>query len=337
MATITQIRNIREQGADDNIPLVSAFQRNSIEFEVERDGYSETSATVTIGGFVFSAYKTKTVGSIDTYMIDLTSILSQLVGGFPYDFNLNTLTKSIQIIINAYDPTGTFGPAETPIATLTDTETALCFGYLSIGTGSGMFGVYKKGSQRAIYHNGNISFYNSADSGTYTLTIGGVAYSYTLTKGYNIVWLNSTQKISGTLTHSGIETFSIPLIYSPVTGEEIAWLNSDGGWSFWNFRMIAKQINVKKSNGITTWYPTNVETISKSRDISSDKLVRYTFDTIAVDKIHYEQLCEMQESMAVIWNNKLVRIVDSSKEIGACKQNLKFNLTIEIDENVAGY
>ena len=57
MATITITRSILQQGGDEDLPLVSAFQRNSLEFNVERGSAVGTYATVTIGAFEFRAIK----------------------------------------------------------------------------------------------------------------------------------------------------------------------------------------------------------------------------------------------------------------------------------------
>ena len=51
MATITITRNLLEQGGDEDALLLSAFQRNSMEFNVERGALVGTYATVLIGAF----------------------------------------------------------------------------------------------------------------------------------------------------------------------------------------------------------------------------------------------------------------------------------------------
>ena len=63
MATITVTRTLLEQGAYDDIYLLSAFQRNSMEFDVERGALTGTYATVLIGNYEFRAVKTATVGT----------------------------------------------------------------------------------------------------------------------------------------------------------------------------------------------------------------------------------------------------------------------------------
>ena len=79
MATITITRSILEHGAQEDLYLISAFQRNSMEFTVERGILVATYATVKIGSYEFRAVKTGTVGTTDSYIIDVTSILPILL------------------------------------------------------------------------------------------------------------------------------------------------------------------------------------------------------------------------------------------------------------------
>ena len=333
MATITITRSILQQGGDDNLTLVSAFQRNSLEFNVERGSAVGTYATVTIGAFEFRAIKTATVGTTDSYIMDVSSILPNLIGEPPQKtYVTSTLTRMQSVKIKAYDNTNTV------IATEAHPDVLLCFAYQFIGVGGGLNDIMQKGSSRAIYHNGNICLYNDDYTGIINLTINSIAGNYTLVNGYNNVSLNSNQKVTGTLTSTDIPLLSIPLYYKPPYGDyEIAWLNRDGGWSFWNFRQVSSEIKVNKSNEVATYYPTNYETISKSRMISAQKTVLHAFDTLAYDPTHYGYLTEIQESIAVIWNSKLVRVKECNSLTAVCKQNLRFNIILEVDENIAGY
>ena len=71
--------------------------------------------------------------------------------------------------------------------------------------------------------------------------------------------------------------------------------------------------------------------------ISAEKTVEYVFDTLAYNPEHFAQLCEIQESLAVIWNNKLMKVSGCNSLTAVCKQNLRFTLKLEVDENIAGY
>ena len=72
-------------------------------------------------------------------------------------------------------------------------------------------------------------------------------------------------------------------------------------------------------------------------EICTIEEAKHAFDTLAYDPTHFAQLCEIQESLAVIWNDKLVRVNKSNTLTAVCKQNLRFNLILEVDENIAGY
>lgn len=333
MATITIIRNLLEQGGDENVQLLSAFQRNSMEFNVERGALVGTYATVLIGAFEFRAVRMGTSGTTDSYIMDVTTILPNFLTIPENNSALSSLINIKAVTIKAYESDGTLLVESTSHPVI-----MLSFAYQNIGDGGGLNGIVNKGSSRAIYHNGKICFFSNDYPGVVNLTINTIAENYTLSNWYNNVSLNENQKITGTLTSTDIPLLSIPLFYKPPYGEhEIAWLNRDGGWSFWNFRQVSSEIKVKKSNEVATYYPTNFATISKSRMISADKTVEYVFDTLAYNPEHFAQLCEIQESLAVIWNNKLMTVSGCNSLTAVCKQNLKFTLILEIDENIAGY
>ena len=333
MATITIMRSLLSQGADEDLYLISAFQRNSMEFTVERGSLVGTYATVLIGAFEFRAVKTGTVGTTDSYIMDVTTILKNILVLPENNSGFSSLIKIETVTINAYESNGSL-----LVQSTSHPDIVLSFAYQNTGVGGGLNDIVKKGASRAIYHNGTICIFSDDCTGSVDLTIGGISAYYTLSGFYNNITLNANQKITGTLTSSDMPLFSIPIYYKPPYGDnEISWLNRDGGWSFWNFRKISEEIVVKKSNDVATYYPTNAATISKSRLISADKIIKHAFDTLAYDPVHFAQLCEIQESLAVIWNNKLVRVASSNSLTAVCKQNLRFNIVLEVDENIAGY
>ena len=333
MATITITRTLLEQGADYYIYLLSAFQRNTMEFNVERGALTGTYATVSIGTYEFRAVKTATVGTTDRYIMDVTTILPNLLTLPENNSALSSLTKTEAVVIKAYDNTGTLLVTKTSHPVI-----VLSFAYYNAGDGGGLNEIVNEGASRAIYHNGKICLFSNDFTGSINLTINTIAVTYTLANGYNNIKLDASQNVTGTLTSTDMPLFSIPLYYKPPYGdEEISWLNRDGGWSFWNFRKVSEEIVVKKSNEVATYYSTNVMTISKSRMISAEKTVLHAFDTLAYDPTHYGYLTEIQESIAVIWNGKLVRVKECNSLTSVCKQNLRFNIILEVDENIAGY
>ena len=333
MATITITRTLLEQGADYEIYLLSAFQRNSMEFDVERGALTGTYATVKIGNYEFRAVKTATVGTTDSYIMDVTTILPNLLVLPENNSDLSALMKTESVTIKAYESNGSL-----LIQSTSHSDIVFSFAYCNVGVGGGLYDIFNKGASRAIYHNGKICLFSNDFTGSINLTINAIAVTYTFVNRYNNITLNANQNVTGTLTSTDMPLFSIPLYYKPPYGdEEIAWLNRDGCWSFWNFRKVSEEIAVKKSNEVATYYPTNAATISKSRMISAEKTVKHAFDTLAYDPTHFAQLCEIQESLAVIWNDKLVRVNKSNSLTAVCKQNLRFNLILEVDENIAGY
>ena len=328
MATITITRNINTAGTI----LVSMFVRNSLEFRCERGSEAGTYATVKFGDYEFRAIKEYIYSTYDDYVIDVTSILPQM-DEIPYDVD-NLPTKQITPVINLYNSSNTI------IATANHPLILLSFGYDEIYNSGRISNVYNKGVDRNIYHNGKISFFWKGTSAVHPITCGGVTVNYEMyadeinTFDFSLIALPKT----GTITSSAQTDLSIPIYYKPPYGdEEIAWLNRDGCWSFWNFRKISEEINVEKSNEVETYYRTNATTISKSRMISAQKTVLHAFDTLAYDPTHYSYLTEIQESIAVIWNSKLVRVKECNSLTAVCKQNLRFNIILEVDENIAGY
>lgn len=163
---------------------------------------------------------------------------------------------------------------------------------------SGLFDLYTNGTSRMIYHNGK---YCQFASTVYAITTANTNDS------------NHT--------------------YKAVTGEEVAWLNRDGAWSFWNFRKISEMRESKKSNEIANYALSNYELAAKTYDIDTELKVNVMFDTIAADATHYRQLTEIGESERVVYAGRAYRVKDYSKDSSECRQNLKFNLTLEIEEN----
>ena len=122
-------------------------------------------------------------------------------------------------------------------------------------------------------------------------------------------------------------------VYRPMSGAEIAWINSEGGWSFWNFRLISETITTKNSNEVAYYALRNSDMVMSSYDMDSETTSEVSFDTVAVDATHYSYLTEIQNSKRVIYNGRVYRVKDCSKTTAAYRQNLKFRLTLETQEN----
>ena len=338
-ASITITRALNEQGGDVDALLVSAFMQNSIEFTFNKDAVlTGTYATVTINSIPFRAVlKTPNITTnTDLYELDLTNILPFYLGFPPTSNTVTGLTKDLVMVINGYNSAGA------SIATATHETIKLSFGYNLIGIVGGLDYVYESGRMfysNAVYYNGKISFYFSSTSGSKSLVIGGVSHSYSLVNGYNILVLDASQKINGTLTES--DGLSIPLIYKAqtysTTEVEIAWLNMDGCWNYWNFRYLGKNTAVANSKTIPVYGSTNALMYAKTVDLGKDKKVQLSFDTIAVDITHYAQLCEIAESPRVIYSGRVYRVIQCNSSVSNNKQNLHFSLTLETEENAVSY
>ena len=324
-------RALNEQGGSYDLNLVSAFTQNSIELELIPNGKNVDDVYIecTIDSIPFRAVRTVLgVGSAPSFFVlDLTNILPSYLG-LPPTLTSGLLTKVISIAINAYGDAISIYDVHPDIY--------LCFGYPKLGEVGGMDDVVVRGVSRTVYHCGQVGFYNRNDYAELEFTINGINYTYPVSVGYNLITLNSTQLLNGNLTALGGD-ITIPVIYKANTGAGIAWINSDGAWSIWNFRYIKKVNETSRFNPIPAYATTNGLMEAKSIDISTTKKVQYYFDTIAVDATHYEYLTEIAESPRVIYANKICRVKRCSNDISACKQNLHFELILEIEENAVNY
>jgi hypothetical protein len=345
MASITITRGLNQQGGDMEHPLVSAFTQNSIEFEFDKgSALTGTYATVTINYVPFRAVlKTPNISTnTDLYILDLTNTLSSYMGlapmGIPpYGYPASLLTKDLVMTINGYNS------SNVSIATATHETIQLCFGVPTLQNADGMDVIFERGIDmyRTVYHNTPyISFFWGSASGTYTFAIGSITHSYSLTYGYNYLYLDAVHQINGTLTCSG-HGLSIPLIYKSQTysfgEEEIEWINKEGSWSLWNFRALGSNSVVTKGKTIPIFAERNYDMHAKTIDLQSTEKIQYSFDTIAVDIYHYSQLCEISKSPRIIYNNRVCRVIQANTQSNYLKQNLHFSLTLEIEENAVSY
>ena len=122
-----------------------------------------------------------------------------------------------------------------------------------------------------------------------------------------------------------------------VTGSEIAWLDREGRWSYWNFKYIGKQFDVKNSNPISTFALRNSEALGNGMNTDQEVKVQLDFKTVAIDVTHHELLCEIKQSKVVIYNGLMYDVKECTQSTGGERQNLAFNLTLEISDNAANY
>ena len=192
----------------------------------------------------------------------------------------------------------------TDATAVADSAALLCFGKPLRGVSGGMTTVNTTGRSRSIYHNGRYCAFSTT------------AYAITST----------------TSTTTGIN------YYAPdAAHKEIAWIDRDGKWSFWNFRYLSKSYENKASNEVPYYALTNALHVMSSYDISMESLVSLNFDTVAVNVDHYEQLCEISASPRVIYDGLVYRVKSSNSEVAACNQNYHFKLTLQREENAVSY
>jgi hypothetical protein len=122
-------------------------------------------------------------------------------------------------------------------------------------------------------------------------------------------------------------------IYRNITGYEIAWINSEGGWSFWNFRLISQKINTNNSNEVSYYAIRNSDAVMSSYDLDSETTSELLFDTVAVDSIHFGYLTEIKRSKRIIYDGRVYRVKSISDTTAVNRQNLHFSITLETKEN----
>lgn len=341
-ASITIIRSLKEQGGDVDAPLVSAFTTNSIEFKFNREANTGTYAKVEINGIAFFAtmvevdFETTT----DRYIIDLTNILPSFLDLNDVDIDyLAPLSSVIEIDIKGYSSAGVLLATNTSHA-----DIELSFGYPPIASGGGLDRVYEIGRQgdRSVYTNGVLSFYNSGAAGTYDLTMdaGDTSESVVLVNGFNYITLTGNLLKSGTLTHvTAVLDLNIKVVYRAAKSTEVPviWLDRDGCWARWYFRLISTNNDVQRSKEVPIYAYTNATQKGRTREIGAAKSIDFLFDTLAVNAEHYKILTEIKESPLVVYDGRIVKVADSSSETAECKQNLRFTITLKMQENVVSY
>lgn len=333
MASIITNTSLLNQGTS-TVPLITPFQRNSITFQFYHEGITNSYATVVVNGISFYATRYQEGGTTDSYEMDMTKILPAFLGHAPTVNYGDRLTKTYSnIYINGYNSSGTL------IAQTSHPSVTLCFAVNPIGWGAGLQTLYDTGisSGRKIYHQGQISFFNKNSTGSRTVIAGGYSSTQYLLNGYN-VFVNPALNRTGTLSVSGT-TISIPVIYrSPATGAvQVQWINKWGGWSHWYFRLIETRNKVTKSGDIPLYALTNNAVTGLSFEQNTDKSIGYVLDTIAVDDTHYGYLCEIKESPMVLYNEQVAKVTAISDSVASCRQNLRFNIELTVEENAVRY
>jgi hypothetical protein len=323
------IQNLVGLDSTGSIPIVSVFTRQTITFDIDWGGATRTAVTVTasIGGttITFTPVLTLTVGTVDSFFLDFSDVLKYVLGFPPME---TTVTGTSLSFTYAIVITG---------SAVTDGETVvLMFSCPDIGDTTMMSNLYDKGATETIYHNGKISFYYPS-SGVTSMTIGGISQNYTLVEGVNIVTLVATQNITGTM-RIGFTLFELDLVYRlPLLGSGLSWMNKSGLWSYWSFRKTQEKYASEETNDIPLYYATHALTKANSRKIKRANSKSISFDTIAVDEVHYKQLCEMANSPVIMYMYRPYTIETITESVAACKQNMNFKVTLKATQNAVSY
>jgi len=243
--------------------------------------------------------------SVDTYVFKAVKISRAgsvdryqiAVDWLQYLTSLPTVVANITTTSITYTITGR-NSSGVSVATANATI-QLSHGCPSFGSSRGLYDVWNVGYSQSIYHAGKYSVYNKA-TGIYEI---------------------------GTSAAVGV--------YRPMAGEEIAWINADGGWSFWNFKKQSKSFEGKASNFVPSFNLYNYQATSAGRNLSRERTVQIDFKTVAINAEHHEQLCYLASSPLIIYNGFEYQHKKSTDTTGAVKQNLAFTLTLESKENAA--
>lgn len=333
MATITITRHLDV--------MVSVFNQNAIRFIIT----SGVIPTVTIEGINFMPTKVNTIGSVDTYEFDLTDILRYVIGFPPLICNpeFYPIQKALTIYISAPD-------AETK-----QEQTVLSFGCQKIGETYRMISVHNGGAFDTIYHDsGAVGFYFRFPSGYYYYAIQGLEgaglVGVDLVNGYNNLQITEAMYFASgrfiVYDSFGDSKVGFDVVYNNyyqslpdnTNYKQLQWINADGSWSKYYFRLTASGNDVKSSNPIPIYTAVHADIVGKSRDITKEKKSTIQLDIVTTDEEHFRQLCEIAESPCILYDEKILCSVKSAPtSTSLCRQNLKFNLTLEYDNYVATY
>lgn len=317
--------------------ITSVFNKTGIEFYMPT---GTAGVKVTINAIDFFAIKTQTDVTVsldthqDVYEFFVTDIF-KYIHGFP-TLTPSTLSREITITVAATGETSE------------NITTVLSFGYdnvigLQYVTSHWLEELYANGIKAGdtIFHYGTIQFYYSGSPGNVVCSIGAVDYTYSLVTGYNSILLNSVHLINGTFTVDGT-VIAIPLIYKAKINSDpyinkMIWLNDSGCFSMWEFRKLTKEAEVNSSNPIPidVIYQSTHEIVNIN--ISKSKKMLITADTIAVNTEHFEQLTKIAESILIYFDGRICNVVNYTKTVAECRQNLHFTITLEYTDYVANY
>lgn len=314
-----------------NDPILSMYNINTIKFDFDRGAATGTYAKLVVDGYSFFATKTGTVGNVDSYTIDLSNILKNLLPLPPTNpAVVSDLFASKTFTVNGYSSVGA-------VLATSSFDSYITYGYTQIGVDYGYLMIY--GGRSVVFHHGTICFWFDGTAGTHTVTVGAIGIAYSLVHGWNRITLHYTQWLSSTLSiNSGGASVIFDVVYRNISNENIDWLNSAGCWDSWaGFTKINTSHLVEVNTSVPIYNQAHVGALGYDRAITRSKILRISFECIALNAVQYAQFVAMQESQVIIYNAGIWRVAESNNLIADCRQNLNFKITLERVDNVASY
>jgi len=287
------------------IPLVSVFQLNGIEVNYNRDTAVTSKVFFSIDTYVFECINVGAVDSTTDKFRLSVDFLKYLIALPTDQVTTADLTKTISYKLTGHGYNA-LGSSINTVAT-TPKALKLCFSTPVLGGILGTRSIYTQGSTYKIYHNGRYMYFD-----------------YVTKDGYLIV-------SNSTTTNIGIQYIA------PVGTNEVAWLNLDGCFSFWNFKIETEEWDVKNTNEITNFYLKNYEAVNPTETITQSVSNIISLSTVAFNTEHHTQLCQIIRSKRVFIGKYAYNVKDCTKTTGGERQNLSFKLKLEREENAATY
>lgn len=307
--------------------FTGAFNRNTLQFTIT----TGVVPTVTIESLAFAAVKTITNdGGLDTYEMDLTEILKQILGLAPTEVATTGLTKSTTIAISGAG------------ATTVNITSILSYAVNKLGEDT-VYYIADKGRGEKQYHYGYIWFYNAYGAGNQVCSIGDVEYTYMLEAGWNFLTLHSSHLINGKFTVAALFLEFDVYYLGTQAYDWIDWINRDGCWSRICLRKLTTTSKVEHTNPIPQSAISHLYDKGRSCTIGAKKIVEVSYDTIAKDATHFKLLTEIADSPVALLRQsstnevKIVDIASISEITAEYKQNLHFMITVQYEDYVAGY
>jgi len=282
-----------------SIPLVSVYSINGVSVDFDKETATDFSLKIVVDGITFDCVQVSNVGNVYRYMLSV-DFLRYLITLPTDDYTVSQLKRTITYnYIGYYDYSN---------ITTSSKSITLCFATPVLGGLLQLRSLYTQGATNYIYHNGRYMTYDDA------------------TNNYVI--------------HDPVTTSVLGITYvPPVTGGYVlSWLNLDGCFSFWSFKIETEEYEVKNSNEISNFYLKDYDAIIPSENLSQTVKRVVHLGTVAYNTDHHWQLCQIIRSKRVFFGGGYAfNVKECTKVTLGERQNLSFKITLEREDNAAGY